>query len=231
MSIVSPTRCTRAFVALVATLSSALLAVPASAQIVFSNGTPNNINVGVSDVEIPQYLADTFTFGGSTTFNTIVWYGVYAGSDTPTTPDIFTIDLFNTTSGVPNTAPFQTINVGNSATRTPTGATISPFGYTIYQYSYVLPSSATLPAGTYGLGIFNDTTADTDDLWAWATSDTTSPLFFRFTPTSAFSTQPAGNLAFILANAPEPGTLALLALGTIAAGGIAARRRQSERGN
>lgn len=196
-----------------------LLCAPASAQVVYDNGGPDNVTAFFSDSSAEGYTAESFTLASTATFNTVTWFGVYAPTQTPTVSDNFTLLFYDTTGGSPNaTARLgETFVIGSSVTRTTTDIT-SPL--TIYRYSATLPSALTYTAGTYGISIVNDTTDAIDqNFWAWSTSSQTGSIFIRMSPTDSFTELEDANLAFNLSNvgaqtAPEPGSLALLALGT-----------------
>ncbi len=215
------------------------LGAPAAAQVtIFDNGTPDGSRFVVSDPGSSQFLADTFTFTASTQFNQVQWFGGYVRTDTPLTGgDNFTLAFYNTTTGRPNSAAISglTFSVGDVG-RVDTGqvgGAASPFR--IYRYVVTLPSTLTFTAGTYGLGIVNDTANDTDDDWAWASSSPDDPQFLRTSPTGTYNSIPFGNLAFQLQQtqvttpvAPEPGSLALL-LPLLGGLGIAAQQTRRRR--
>ncbi|GAB4458235.1 MAG: hypothetical protein OHK0029_19240 [Armatimonadaceae bacterium] len=201
----------------------------------------------LSDPDSSFVTVETFTFTEQTSFNTIVWYGVYDSTTLPgpdpdppqtfsvpdSTFDNFTISLYNTIGGTPSDTPFDTFSVGNTATRVVTS--ITAFNNTpVFQYTFVLPSSATLGAGTYALGIFNDNTAD-NILWGWSDSSTSGSHFFDFLSDEIGYSTTSGEMAFRLENnasaaAPEPGTFALFGIGGLALmGGLVTRRKNRKK--
>lgn len=208
---------------------------PAFAQIVFDNGLPAGTFVYTSDPDADQFAAETFTFGQTTTFDAVTWYGVYTGTGIPLLPDIVTLTFHETAGGTPSAAPFArfvTFAENVDFTRTPTSGTLD--GSTIYAYRYVLPDGGlTLPTGTYGLSIINDTSAaDSGTDWGWAFSDIPGGTsYLRTTPQGSFDSV-GGNLAFNLSNGvsaaavPEPGTLALLPIGALALVGVGRLQRR-----
>ncbi|MBC8142055.1 MAG: hypothetical protein H7Y38_11515 [Armatimonadetes bacterium] len=210
----------------------AACAAPAPAQtIVFDNGNPNGVNAFTSDPTQPQFIAEGFTFNATTTFNTVRWYGVYAFGNTPTEPDAFTISFFDTTAGTLNAAPRtgETFLIGNPG-RVDTG--LDSFDSDIYRYEVTLSTPVIMGAGTFGIEIVNDTTADTNDIWGWATSADTTGSFIRFTPSGEFIFVPLTNgCAFQLINnapvvVPEAGTVALLLPIIVGVGAVVVARRR-----
>lgn len=198
-------------------LATLAVAVPAAhAQVVFDNGAPDGVNAVASDPNVPQFAAETFTLGASTSFDTVHWFGTYAFGGTPPATDAFTIAFYDTTGDIPNATPLAnlTFTAGNAVNRTLTQATVE--GFDIFQYSSALSGPVTLGPGTYGIGIVNDTTSDPDDDWAWATSSRVGAFFVRRDTSATYDRVPGGNLAFRLINsaeavaAPEPGSIALL---------------------
>jgi hypothetical protein len=167
-------------------LLSLLSARPAAAQVVYDNGSSDHISGTYSDTGFPNNLADTFSFAAPTSFNTVEWVGAYAPSNTPPLPsgDNFTITFFSVTAGVIDITPLPllTFNVGSNVNRTATGFTIA--GFTEFVYSSALPGGVSLPAGDYAISIVNDTTADTDDDWSWATSAQNGLHYERTAPPS-----------------------------------------------
>lgn len=208
------------------------MTLPVAAQVVYDEGSPNQVSAFTSDAGPGGngfLAAETFYLDIPATFNAVEWYGTYGPSNTPLATDAFTILIFDTTANVPNAVPILTFNVGNAVNRTATGQTVSD-SVSEYFYSSILPSSVSLSSGTYGISIVNDTTADTDDVWSW---ESTGPIpggqhFARQTPSGAWSSTTT-NLSFrvleVATSAPEPGSIALLALPCIPLAGMVVRRK------
>ena len=201
---------------------------PVLAQtVVFENGNPDFVSGIVSDPGFPSFVAAGFGFFDPMTFDTVRWYGTYFSNNTPTEPDVFTISLFDTTAGVPNAIAAETILV-DSFSRTDTGFDV--LGGDIYVYEVLLATPITLGAAEFGISIVNDTTADTNDDWTWATSSQEGTFYFRNVNNTPWANN-TDNLAFQLINSapvvvvPEAGTLALVGAGLAAFGGCAMRRR------
>lgn len=210
---------------------AALTIAPANAQtIVYDNGVNTaNANSGiVSEVNFPQFIADTFTLGAASTFNQVQFLGFYGSGITPTADsDNFTITFYNTVAGVPDAVPFAggTFAINNTL-RTP--ADVNVPGIEFYSYVANLSSAVTLDGGTYGISIVNDTfTEGVNDFWLWGQIGT-GTLYFRLDQANAWSSFP-GDTAFTLVNAasaaPEPVSLALLLPFAI---GVIARRKKSK---
>jgi hypothetical protein len=198
--------------ALALLLAISTFAAPnAQAAVVYDNGVVlNQIFIFVSDVNAPQYMADNFTLtAGAATFNTVSWTGIYAYINTPQATDVFTIQLYTDNSGLPTTTPFATFAVGNAVGRTDTGAIV--LDSNVYRYTASIDSTSLTAGQMYWLSVFNDTTIDTDDDWAWGVSDGDG-IAYRTNTSGAFSSS-AGNMDFTLSNVPEPATFALIGLG------------------
>ncbi|MBC8135865.1 MAG: hypothetical protein H8F28_08280 [Fibrella sp.] len=131
---------------------------------------------------------------------------------------------------MPNATPRtgEVFAVGSPG-RVDTGSVLNG-GSDLYRYEATLSSPVTMVAGAYGISIVNDTTADTDDDWFWATSAQTGTFFVRTTPTGAFESNPS-SLAFQLIDStpvvvPELGTLALVLPALALVGAVVVRRRK-----
>jgi hypothetical protein len=134
--------------------------------------TPSGINGGpipdgrISDFAATDQVGDDFTLSVMQTANQIQWWGFYAGGNTPTTPDAFTIRFFTITAGVPAVVPLFDYFVGDVG-RVDSG--LNAGSSDIYSFTTTIPDTL-LPAGSYLLSIVNNTAADTDDDWWWAFS-------------------------------------------------------------
>jgi hypothetical protein len=184
----------------------------ASAAIIWDNGGPDQLQLIGSDFEFPFQLGDNFTLGTAATAGQIQWWGGYAGSNTPTGPDNFTIRLFTITAGVPSTVPLFSYAVGNSVGRVDSG--LNAGAIDIYSYTATIPDTL-LASGDYLLSIVNNTAADTDDNWYWATSSQSGATWERASDGQTWNFRNNKEFAFNIGGTavPEPGTNALLFIG------------------
>jgi hypothetical protein len=200
----------------------------AQAAVVYDNGVVVPTSVFGSDVNFPEYRADNFTLtAGNTTFNTVSWTGLYASTNTPQATDVFTIQLYADSSGLPATTPFATFAVGNAVARTDTGATM--FGsFNLYRYTASIDSTSLTAGQMYWLSVFNNTTVDTNDNWHWGAVSSGDGVAYRLNTSGAFTSSSNNNVDFTLSNnasVPEPATFALIGLGL--AGLTFARKRRT----
>ncbi len=134
---------------------------------VYDNGVggPSGVDSAqVSDDDFPFLLADDFVLVSTSILTSISWTGAYIFLNTPPV-DNFDIYLFQDTgSGSPQNSPFATFNIGSSADRSISGATI--FGFDVYEYEASIPNTLLNAGEQYWLAIANDTTGDVDD-WFW----------------------------------------------------------------
>jgi hypothetical protein len=139
-----------------------------SAATIFDNGTLASGAGSPSDPDLPTIRADDFSLTGlDTTIRSIHWRGKLTGGTSYAQTyevDNFTLRIYADSSG-PTGAPLHEFMVGSSVNRIGTG--LISAGADVFDYSADI-TATTLTAGTtYWLSIFNDTTADTDDIWAW----------------------------------------------------------------
>jgi hypothetical protein len=162
---------------------------------------------------------------GGSTITDLHWWGVYAFGNSAPAADNFTIRLFSDAGGAPADVHFFNLNIGNSATRTPTGTQV--VGFDIYEYSAVVTPIVLAPGVTYWLSVVNNTAGHPDG-WYWAQSNPGGNSHQRQTDAGAWDNSGV-ELAFNLTDdvaLPEPGSLALMALGLVA-GRRALKRRKS----
>jgi hypothetical protein len=213
-------------------LASVVLVKPAGAAIVYDNGTPSTMGAFLSDDDSGFRFADDFSFAGPSLVNAIRFWGVYAPSNTPTEPDDFNVIFYGDSGGLPDgTNVIAAFAIGDPG-RIDTGDVLAGGG-TIFEY--VAPFSDLLfAADQYWVSVFNDTTADSDDNWAWARhafpGNDARSLDMGATWLHEFSDS---ELAFQLLNlqqnaVPEPATLAIWSFLGISL--IALRRRAAMKG-
>lgn len=201
-------------------------AVPATADVIFDNGTAPS-NSFVSDTDFPRFVADDFSLApGASAITGVNWTGLYFPANTPTQPDNFTIQFFADVAGSPAVTPFLSLLIGNPG-RADTGIDIT--GSDLFAYSASVAPIVLAPGTVFWLSIFNSTSADSDDNWFWAMQDALGNSVERGNPADPWVPQvpPVGNRQdFQLTGPtaiPEPSGLGLLAIGVI--GLLGCRRR------
>ena len=193
-------------------------AIPATADVIFDNGTTPS-NSFVSDTDFPRFVADDFSLApGANVITGVNWRGLYFPANTPTQPDNFTLQFFADVGGSPAVTPLLSLLIGNPG-RTDTGMDLT--GSDLFAYSASVAPIVLAPGTVFWLSIFNNTAADSDDNWFWAMQDALGNSFERGNPADPWVPQvpPVGNRQdFQLTGPiaiPEPSGLGLLAIGVI----------------
>jgi PEP-CTERM motif len=234
------TRTRRGILTALMPLGLVVLASSAQAQgIVYDNGTFTGA-ISASSMSISA-AADDFTLTSPTSFNGIrfwamdtnvgllenfsgalTWY-IYEGSAGSPSPN-----------AIPSTTILSQGTVsGSDITITDTGSLLlGDPRFVIAQLDFLIPTQ-NLAAGTYWLRLKEGTDSSRYDLTPilWIRTGATIGNGFRLdrnvvTPTTwdSVGTSTTTDFAFQLISAPEPGTLALLALGMV--GGVVVKRRK-----
>ena len=159
---------------------------------------PGNVDdLGSNDPDAPvgQRIAEDFSFPVPVIVSSITFLGGYFPSSTPNT-DSFTLTIYNDSMGLPDPLSIVTrIDLGNFG-RTDTGADYGAIDLYTYTASF---AGVSLSGGTrYWLTIVNDTTADTDDDWAWAGKHQVGNWARSFDGGLTWLDTPAGSFSFLL---------------------------------
>ncbi len=207
---------------------------------IYDNGVVVGVDpiaFGVADFDASNQVVDDFSLApGQTTIRSFHWTGIYRTSDTPTGPEAFWIRVFDqepSGEARPRFDPIfeQVIGTPIVVPRTDTGVTLS--GSRIFAFSVDVgsPVGLTLAANTpYWLSITADTSADTDDNWAWINKGGGNSR--QRSADSSFWFSNGQTFDFVLDDAfltPEPssGLLALLGLAGWLVLPVRLRRRNS----
>ncbi|PSB33625.1 PTPA-CTERM sorting domain-containing protein [Stenomitos frigidus] len=176
----------------------------AQAAVLFNNGAPD-LQVAVrSDFGFPVEAGDNFTFATSNAITNITWSGLYSSATAVSTApsvDQFSVRIFEFLNGTPAIAPaftFDNISVNRS---------VNPQNTFFFNYSFAPTQPLALKAGSYLLSIVNNTQADTNLDWFWATSQQDGNNLGRFQPGDAwFNDTNTAELAFALEGNNIPAT-------------------------
>lgn len=173
---------------------------------VILNQPPNQATSYPSDPGTPQSLAENFILNSTVNVTRLTIWGVYIGAGTPTPlTDNFTVIIHADSSGLPGVPISTQTNV--PVISQATGGTVG--GSPEYIFYLTLMTPVTLTPGTYWVEIYNDTTADTDDIFAWETGaqDLTNGI-----PNSAFSSTVPGSAWLAPAAAPIDLAIQIMAI-------------------
>lgn len=146
-----------------------MLSGSASAQATLLDQPPINFGNYIASCQGLVYFSVAEDFqvpSGGWNIGEIIFYGVYASSNSPI-PDDFTIHLYDGGGNTPINPPTHTwTNV--VPLRTVTTVIAGPTGaVNVYEYRFVLPTPVALSAGTHWLGVSQLGTLVTNQVWSW----------------------------------------------------------------
>jgi len=196
---------------------------PASAVVLYDNGTPDYNNVWFSDIPDNGFIAyDYFTLGSASTITGIEWWGIYYGDNTPPAGgNVFDYEIQSNPGGNGQPSGEVDSDAGSLGSGSPVDTGTQSFSFGSYDvYEFNASTSISLPAGSYFLTIYG-TAADGVNTYGWVTSEETETDEWSYDPSGAFWDGPNdAGLAFNLtgtnggtAFVPEPATMTLLGLG------------------
>lgn len=194
-------------------LGAVVVSAPIHATIIYDNGQADDeflVEGWVSDSSFPQEIGDDFSLSTTSVINGIQWWGGYF-ENARTSPDNFTIGIFELHGGVPGQIPLFLHNVGDVSVDFSRGLPTHG-GWSEYLYTSPI-NEVTLDPGDYLLSIVNETSA-ADLLWYWHTSSTSGSSWER-TSGSAAWTGLGDEFAFNLRGieVSEPGVFVLFLIG------------------
>lgn len=200
-------------------LSALILAwgTAANAAVIYDNNVTVVDTASFSDVA-GQFIADDFILApGKEIITGVQWTGTYGDGFTPTV-DNFSIQIFADADSVPALTPFSSLPIGD-----PGRTNIGKLGgggdprFDLFAYSVNIAPIELASNTRFWISIVNDTSADTDDNWAWGgqvifdngaiRNSQTDPWFLTGLRQDFRLTGPAA--------VPEPSALTLFVLGIL----------------
>jgi PEP-CTERM motif len=191
----------------------------ASAVTVFNNGVPDLVaGTGMTEFQV----ADNFTVSGSFDITNIRFWSAqdtasaYVGS--------VSWAIFSNAAGLPGAS----LNSGLATVAGTATGGITGFGYGVY--SFDIPVSFTLGAGSYWLALHNgpltNTTSAGDMTWATSGTGTGPAAVYKDGTWISSGNESAFRIDGNVTVVPEPATTAMLMAGLLAVAGLRLSRRQ-----
>ncbi|HTW65895.1 MAG TPA: PEP-CTERM sorting domain-containing protein [Bryobacteraceae bacterium] len=222
------------FSAVASSLILAAWLTPASADVIYNGGAPDQ--GGQIYSEAPGVVAMSFELtSGETDITGVNWWGGCYPSATSTcgnTSPTFLVDIWSDNGGTPDMVLDSDIVF--DANQSATGNLISgPGGWDEYSYSAAIQEVTNLSAGTTYFLSIQETAGEPSGLWGWETTSSAPPGAFleSYDPSegtwSGLPEQLAFNLTGPPAAVPEPTSLPLLCTGILFSIALWQRSRRS----
>lgn len=181
---------------------ASMATAPAGAAELYDNGPCCIAQAIFSDPDRPFLVADDVALDASATIGGVRFFGVYADSagslTTNSIPedDAFTLRVYADDAGQPGALIGTSAMSGN---RTQIGETLGSTSLRWFRYELNLAAPVTVNAGVVWVAVSNDTSADTDDDWAWGLTNSDPELALSADEGASWQdTGREGNLAFTL---------------------------------